>query len=159
MTATSPSDAREDRIEHLWLFAMAAAALIGSAWLQFADDGRLVLPVPLTELRLPLMDTCWSRTLLAIPCPGCGLTRSFTAMAHGECRTAFDFNPMGPILFVLCCLQIPYRLAIYFFSGNPHSRLRTMHDRLGIVTWLVAAALVILWAVRLAHHFNMFKYV
>jgi hypothetical protein len=155
MTATCSSDAREDRIEHLWLLAIAAAALMGSAWLQFGDDGRLILPVPMTELRLSLIDTCWSRTVLGIPCPGCGLTRSFAAMAHGEFRSAFHFNPMGPILFILCCLQIPYRLGIYFFSGNPRSRLRTMLDRLGIVTWLVAAALLILWGGRLAHHFNI----
>ena len=64
-------------------------------------------------------------------------------------RTQLYFTPLS---------QGSVRLGIYFFSGNPRSRLRTMLDRLGIVTWLVAAALLILWGVRLAHHFNILYY-
>ncbi len=159
MVPKCSSEERADRSEHLWLFLMALAALIGSAWLQFGHDGRLVLPVPGTELKLPLRETCWSRTILGIPCPGCGLTRSFTAMAHGHVRNAFNFNPLGPILFILCGLQIPYRLGVYFFSNSLGPGVKSLLDHLGIVTWLVAGALLALWAVRLVEHFNIFVHV
>ncbi|MBI5251316.1 MAG: DUF2752 domain-containing protein [Desulfomonile tiedjei] len=137
-----PPETRENRAEHLWLLAISAAVLVASAWLQFGKDSCLMFPVPLTENQIALMDTCLSRRVLGISCPGCGLTRSFVAMAHGETRAAFRYNPMGPILFVVCCFQIPYRLAAYF--GN--ARMKGIEDRVGIVTWLIVGGLLIFWA-------------
>ena len=45
------------------------------------------------------LDLCWSRILLDRDCPGCGLTRSFVALAGGDARRAFQCNPVGPLLF------------------------------------------------------------
>src|SRR5271165_5019583 len=35
------------------------------------------------------------------PCPGCGLTTSFTALLHGHFRDAFKANWFGPALYAL----------------------------------------------------------
>jgi hypothetical protein len=35
-----------------------------------------------------------------LPCPGCGLTRSWTAAAHGHVADAFAYNFFGPISFL-----------------------------------------------------------
>ncbi len=45
------------------------------------------------------LDLCWSRVLLHRDCPGCGLTRSFVALAGGKLARAFACNPTGPLLF------------------------------------------------------------
>ena len=42
---------------------------------------------------------CVSRGLFGLECPGCGLTRSFVALAGGEFSRAVAFNPLGPVLF------------------------------------------------------------
>lgn len=51
-----------------------------------------------TELGLP---PCPSMLLFGKPCPGCGLTTSFTATVHGQFGAAFHAHPLGPILYGL----------------------------------------------------------
>ncbi len=43
---------------------------------------------------------CQFRRLTGRPCPGCGLTRSFTAMGSGDLTQAFLQHPFGPLLFL-----------------------------------------------------------
>lgn len=49
-----------------------------------------------SPLRCPLL------TLTGIPCPGCGLTRSFVAIAQGDWSEAVAYHGLGPILFAGC---------------------------------------------------------
>lgn len=51
-----------------------------------------------TQLGLP---PCPSAAFFDRPCPGCGLTTSFTAMVHGDFLTAFQANPFGPVFYLL----------------------------------------------------------
>ncbi|RYX83228.1 DUF2752 domain-containing protein [bacterium] len=37
--------------------------------------------------------------MTGMPCPGCGLTRSFVSLAHAHVREAFLWHPLGPLLF------------------------------------------------------------
>ena len=41
---------------------------------------------------------CPFRRLTGLPCPGCGLTRSWVYLAHGWWRDAFLAHPFGPLL-------------------------------------------------------------
>src|SRR5262245_33544514 len=43
---------------------------------------------------------CAFKNLTGLPCPGCGLTHSFCALAKGDIGGAFLFNALGPPLFV-----------------------------------------------------------
>jgi hypothetical protein len=43
---------------------------------------------------------CFTRRFLHFSCPGCGLTRAFGAMAHGDFALALRFHPLAP-LFLL----------------------------------------------------------
>ena len=59
---------------------------------------------------------CMFRRLTGYGCPGCGLTRSFSFMSHGQLWDAFTINPLGPVIFILIASQIPLRL-IRLFRG------------------------------------------
>lgn len=41
---------------------------------------------------------CFSRRVLDLPCPGCGLTRAFAYLAKGEWRAALAAHPLAPVL-------------------------------------------------------------
>jgi hypothetical protein len=47
---------------------------------------------------------CWLRAVIGVPCPFCGMTRSFVAFAHGEIGEALRAHPAGPLLFVALVL-------------------------------------------------------
>jgi hypothetical protein len=49
---------------------------------------------------------CPFRTLTGIPCPGCGMTRSFLAIAKGNLSSAIGYNLFGPILFIGLTLAV-----------------------------------------------------
>jgi hypothetical protein len=54
---------------------------------------------------------CPLYTLTGLHCPGCGLTRGFHALFHGDVLTAIDYNAMIPVYaFVLGYLMISMTL-------------------------------------------------
>jgi hypothetical protein len=68
----------------------------------------------------PLPETCPSRQWLHVNCPGCGLTRSFVHLAHGDWRASWNINRVGILLALVVVLQIPYRLwALKTADGVP----------------------------------------
>jgi len=135
--------------EHLCILVLCMAALGGAFVLEPAGAVGLQFSTPILGTTVSLPDACMSRRLLGISCPGCGLTRSFVYMAHGSARQAFRVNPMGPVLFAICWLQIPYRI-IELSRGWTHSRVWATVRRLGEVgVWLIAGGLVAAWVVRI----------
>lgn len=68
-------------------------------------------------LGFSLPSTCPSYIFFKTPCPGCGMTRSFVATAHGQFHNAFAHHRVGPFFFLFVFLHIPYRL--YLFNRGP----------------------------------------
>lgn len=66
------------------------AALAGAALLAL-----LCLP---HDLWAGLPDLCLFHRFLHLPCPTCGLTRSWAALLHGEFGASFRFHLLGPPL-------------------------------------------------------------
>lgn len=62
-------------------------------------------------LNIPLPPLCSFKRYTGLECAGCGLTRSFVSIGHGDFRSAFDFNAAGPLWFAIIALQIPYQTA------------------------------------------------
>jgi hypothetical protein len=138
-----------DRVEHLWILGLALCAIVGSFALHQSDAGGLEFPVPGMAGTVSLPDTCMSRRFFGVSCPGCGLSRSFVAMGRAEVGTALRLHPLGPCLYLLCWLQIPYRLGEYFGVGR-YWRVWARADRwLHVISWAVMIALLVAWAARM----------
>lgn len=72
------------------------------AWLAVTTIALVLAPSPLghgTHTQLGLAQ-CPSVTLFGRLCPGCGLTTSFSAFAHGNLALAFSAHPFGPLLYL-----------------------------------------------------------
>jgi hypothetical protein len=75
---------REDRTLR-WCAALAylVSAFVPMAWLD----------------RAPTL--CPFRLLTGYPCPGCGGTHAFVALAHGQFGAAWAYNPLAVVIFFL----------------------------------------------------------
>ncbi|QDV49790.1 hypothetical protein Enr17x_18110 [Gimesia fumaroli] len=69
--------------------------------------------------QLPIPELCGSRAIFGVSCPGCGLTRSFIALADGNLAASFQQNRIGWIMALTLIAQIPYR--IYMMCQPPLS--------------------------------------
>ena len=49
---------------------------------------------------------CLLNNLTGLPCPGCGLTRSFACISHGQLADAVNFHPFGPLLYLWAWLGV-----------------------------------------------------
>jgi hypothetical protein len=111
-TPTPDADALERqtifrRRRHREVLAISAFVIVLAFLLEVRSDQRVAfrfLPA------WPLPETCVSRKLLHVNCPGCGLTRSFVYLAHGDWRPSWNVNRVGILLALVVVLQIPYRL-------------------------------------------------
>lgn len=69
----------------------------GLWFVPLAVGGSLLLDLHTVE-HGPVL--CVSRLLFGIPCAGCGLTRAFVALGHGDLDVAIAFNPLSPLLYL-----------------------------------------------------------
>lgn len=54
---------------------------------------------------------CLFKNLFGTECPGCGLTRSFSALVHGDILSAISFNASVVIVFPLLCFVLAKAIA------------------------------------------------
>ncbi|MDP8257403.1 MAG: DUF2752 domain-containing protein [Candidatus Alcyoniella australis] len=71
-------------------------------WIYFILFGGVIL----STLLIPVFnsapfDACGFHRATGLPCPGCGSTRAFVAMGHGQFNTAWTFNPSAVVLYLL----------------------------------------------------------
>ncbi|MDG2990304.1 DUF2752 domain-containing protein [Candidatus Synechococcus calcipolaris G9] len=69
----------------------------------------------------PGVSFCPMLNLTGIPCPGCGMTRSFMAMVRGEVDQAISFHLFGPALLTTF-LGLAIFLAIELYQGKKIAR-------------------------------------
>lgn len=135
---------RRQRIGHA-AFLVAALAVMGAAW--------VLRPTPardgLTAGGIQLPSTCASMRF-GLPCPGCGLTRSFALGVRLD-PEAFRLHRIGPFLLLLVVAQVPYRawrlLRPEGLIGPERQERRDRWVRRG--AWTIVAALVVNWVVNL----------
>src|SRR5204863_3895983 len=89
------------------LLCVAIFIIAASFLLQLSGTERLTFSW--SQVELPPL--CPSRALFGVECPGCGLTRSFVALAAGDLRESWRFHRLGWLLAFAVVGQIPYRLS------------------------------------------------
>ena len=134
-----------------WVFVVLASLVVAAAFAMRTDGGEKVF-VPFFDVALPGM--CYSKMVLQIDCPGCGLTRCFISCAHGDFGAAFRFNPVGILLFATCVFMIPWNLMQIW-------RIRAGRQRLKLAgfesfLWVYAALLLIQWIPKVFLSFRLF---
>ena len=93
--------------------------------------------------KIPL---CAFRFVTGLPCPGCGLTRAFISLFHGEFSRAIAFNALAPVLLVMMLLYF-YR-ALIRYSGRPFEYRSSAAGR----RWISASFLLLFfgqWSLKL----------
>jgi hypothetical protein len=126
------------------ILGAAVGVLILSAVLSLGEGPEQVL-VPI--LNRPLPPLCAMKRYIGLDCPGCGLTRSFIAVGHGRWQEAWQFNPAGPLWFVLVAAQIPWQLLQLrrLKQGKPAIDSGWCGQAL---LWSALSALILQWVVR-----------
>lgn len=95
------------RAHHRLMLVLSVGAILAAFLLEVRSDGRVQVPgLP----QFPLPATCGSRVWFGVECPGCGLTRSFIHLAHGEWQASLRVHRLGWLLALVVLAQIPYRL-------------------------------------------------
>lgn len=51
---------------------------------------------------------CPLRTLSGVPCPGCGMTRAFVRVTHGDLPAALHVSPLGTLLAIAASALVVY---------------------------------------------------
>jgi hypothetical protein len=139
--AAAIATARPDRY-HWVMLALSLAVIVLACLLSVRGDQRVEFGV---LHGWPIPELCQSKALFGIDCPGCGLTRSFIYLAHGDVAASYQRHRLGWLLAIVVLLQIPYRVwAIRSGSAAP---LGTRLPWVGM--WIVVLLLMANWIAKL----------
>lgn len=103
-------DVRRKRLmteRHHFMLVVSAVVIVLSFVLRIGDTGHVQSKL-LPSIDFPVL--CGSRALFGVECPGCGLTRSFVALAGGDVAQSLAFHRIGWVLALSVVAQIPFRL-------------------------------------------------
>ena len=128
-----------------WALMLTAAAVIALAMLlSVRGESQVALPL----VGGPLPELCGWKRFFGVSCPGCGLTRCFISLAHGDLPAAWHFNPAGILLFAGVAFQVPYRAAQLWRLRRGRPALR-VPGVLALV-WTAVALLLLQWLLKMA---------
>jgi Protein of unknown function (DUF2752) len=134
---------RPDPLFHWALLSLCGGVLLVASLLSVRGSAQVLLP----GLGVPLPELCMSRRIFGIDCPGCGMTRCFISLAHGDLRSAWTYNPAGLWLFAIMAFQIPFR-AVQLWRIQHSLPEITLSRTAQVVLVAFAVALLAQWAAR-----------
>jgi hypothetical protein len=104
----------------------------------FALVAAVVIPVGVVQ-HGPIL--CPFRLVTGLPCPGCGLTRSWIYFMHGDLGQSLYFHPLGPISLIVAAL----------FVLGVHKRFPRLWEWLQSppVLKVIASVWIIVWLMRI----------
>ncbi len=132
---------RRSHAEYLVLYIVV---LVLSFVLENADS-RVLFPLPGGARALPPL--CPLKAWSGLDCPGCGLTRSFVALAHGELGQSIGYHRLGWALFFAVVYHVFYRAwMVARGGGDPPPRLGSVHKW---VARALIAGLIVNWVLHI----------
>lgn len=132
-TRPAPSGARAAR-RALFVLPLTSAVFVVSALWNPSDLPDIVL--------------CPFRALTGYPCPGCGMTRAFCAIGHGEFARAVGYNALSPLVFLTMFGVWAHALATILKLEGARAALERLVPGQQAAKLLLALTLV-WWLVRL----------
>ena len=90
-----------DQTFHLAIFLLSTCVILASVILTPGPE-----LVSLFGYGIPRV--CLWKRVTGLDCPGCGLTRSFTYMGHGQILEAFRYHRLGPFFWSFVVGLIPW---------------------------------------------------
>lgn len=137
---------RLERRHHIEYLVLCGVAVLLSFVLSASGD-KVLAPVPGGARALPPL--CPMKALTGWDCPGCGLTRSFVAFAHGDVAGSLHYHRVGIALFLVAAYHVLYRTFMVIRGGEPPAWLALVHR------WIargLVAALMGNWILRVFLH-------
>jgi hypothetical protein len=135
--AVRPFATAERRLAWVALVGLSAMFLVSMLW-RPADEPTFIL--------------CPFRAVTGLLCPGCGMTRAFCALGHGELGRAIYFNALSPLLYL--SLIVVWIGAAATVLKLHRVRAALMHLRPNAAVSMTILALVMVWwVVRLVYGF------
>ena len=132
MTELTLSNEPANLASRLTAVAGAAAILSGAGVVAYFDPTKAgFFPV------------CPLYTLTGFACPGCGLTRGFHALLHGDVVTALDYNALLPIFALL--IGFAFVSLVYFALRGRRLPVNLYHPK---VMWFGMVLLLTFGVVR-----------
>jgi hypothetical protein len=106
-----------------------------------------LLPVPGADGRIDhLPSVCPFHQLTGLPCPGCGLTRAFVCLSHGQFVQSLHWHPIGWLVYGVF-LVLWARAGLTWALGHPFAPLSAKTS--GWLNWAGLATLLLVGAVRI----------
>jgi hypothetical protein len=101
-------------------FLTLSAVLLASVCLPMPGPSGRILGIP---------SICPFYEMTGLPCPGCGLTRAFVCLGHGDWRTSLHWHPIGWLvygIFLLLWTRAGATLVFgrHFLPGTPDASYR-----------------------------------
>ena len=135
------SEANRQRL----ILAASLLVLILAAVLSVQNQTRVILP----GVGAALPEFCLSRIMAGVSCPGCGLTRCFISVMHGDLVSAWKFNPAGLLALAVVVFQVPYRLYRLRCLSRDRPGWKFSLTTTTTIYSAFGAALILQWIVRL----------
>ncbi|MEO9330280.1 DUF2752 domain-containing protein [Gordonia aurantiaca] len=107
---------------------LSPTAAVGAAVVGCAGAAALAAACVLTPAGIESgPGICPFALLTGLPCPGCGLTRSWVALMHGDVAAAVRFNVFGPVFLVLTAVTVVLAVAtLVRRRGSPLANWRDL---------------------------------
>jgi len=132
---------RSDRVFHGLVAVSLAGMFAASLWPADVSAMPETFSVPHDEDSI-----CMLRRMTGMPCPTCGVTRSFRALGQGALAAAVRFHPLGPVYFAMLAV-VMVRSAGIAVRGR-----RWLDGTARVLVWslvLLAPATLAVYAVRM----------
>jgi hypothetical protein len=143
--AAAPAPFTISRRTHCFVL-MVCATVVGLAMTMSIEGSE---KVALPGMVSPLPELCHLKRVFHLPCPGCGLTRSFISMGHFNLMAAAAYNIVGIPLFLFTLMQIPYRAYWLWRPDQKQMTLRGLRLEGGFMVG-ICVLLVAQWLVKMA---------
>lgn len=123
------------------LLILCILPVLASAFL--TTDGTISI-FRIFGFSIPIRSICLFRIATGYKCPVCGMTRCFIYISHFNFKAAYEMNPSGIPLYLLCVYEIFYRLSAIVSSKFESIRFFKIFERFLIVLVCVCVLAVFL---------------